>query len=314
VDIEGPLWADTARRELRDIEFKYVGLDSKMNRASPGGHIEFRALPNGVVLVDDWTLRLPIARRDTVEHPFLHLEVRYRPQETGGRVVSAKWPDYTWSAPMGALEAVLRDDSGAPLAGAFAKLDNTDYAGHADASGTLHLLDVLPGPYALSAVDSAFADLHVGGEPAAHVEVAEDGVTRVHATVASPLASVVSEFCTKGLTGTTSSVGRLYGDDSTSVVSGGVVSARVIGHLMPGKQSQSRQADSALAHAPGSVPDTLAATSTTNDDGVFVFCGLPPGAVYSISATSGEDRTAPLETPTPKTRQLIRRNLYLVKP
>ena len=305
VDIEGTLWADTAKRELRDIEFRYVGLADIMNRASPGGRIGFRALPNGVVLVDDWNLRLPVVRRDTVSSRFelKHVVSTFGPEESGGRVMSAVWPDYTWSAPMGAIEARLRDSSGALLRGAFARLDNTDYTGRSDPTGTLRMTRLLPGPYSLSVIDSAFADLHVEVPTAARFEAVADSVTRGEVTVAAPLEGVVAAYCPHGLAAGHSSivVGRLYGSDAASVVSGGVVLAAWGPVSSPGQ----KQVDH---------PDTLQVLSTTNDDGVFAFCGLPEGTAVSLSAVSGTDKTGTSTIPMPNSRKLIRRDLYLLKP
>jgi len=305
VDIEGTLWADTAKRELRDIEFRYLGLPELMNRAEPGGRIEFRTLPNGVVLVDEWNLRLPIARHDTVSNSFVprHLVLTFGPQESGGAVVSARWPDYSWAAPMGALQATLRDSSGVPLRGAFARLENTDYAARADSAGQLRMAPLLPGPYTLIAMDSAFADLHVDGGPSAHFEAVADSVTQRNVVVAAPLAGVVSAYCPNGLHPGSSSVvvGHLYAADSSSVVSGGVVAA-AWGPTSADAKQQAAQSDS------------LQVQATTNDDGVFTFCGLPAGTAVSISAISGTDKTAATTIPMPNSRKLILRNVYLLKP
>lgn len=303
VDIEGTLWADTARRELRDIEFQYAGLADIMNRVAPGGRIGFRPLVNGVVLVDDWSLRLPVARRDTVRIGVgRRILLRFGPQESGGRVVSAKWPDYTWSAPMGALEATLRDSSGAVLAGAFARLDDTDYGGRADSTGTLRISGLLPGPYSLSVMDSAYADFHVQVGPSARFVAAADTVTHLPVIVAAPLAGVVAVYCPKGLDPGESSVviGRLFGD-SGSVVSGGVVTAA----WGPVADDRHKQAE---------LPDSLRVQSTTDDDGVYTFCGLPSATPVLISATSGTDKTATKQVPMPRTRQLVLLNLYLIEP
>lgn len=58
VDIDGILWVDTLARAIRGIEFKYVGLDPQVERLIPGGRVSFREMPNGMILVDRWHLRL----------------------------------------------------------------------------------------------------------------------------------------------------------------------------------------------------------------------------------------------------------------
>jgi len=66
VDIDGVLWVDTLARRVRDLEFKYIGLDSRLQRYSPNGAISFAEMPNGLVIVDRWRLRLIGSRIDSV--------------------------------------------------------------------------------------------------------------------------------------------------------------------------------------------------------------------------------------------------------
>ena len=58
IDVDGALWIDTVARTLVDIEFRYVGLDRQLDRYAPGGRVEFREMANGVVLIDQWFIRL----------------------------------------------------------------------------------------------------------------------------------------------------------------------------------------------------------------------------------------------------------------
>jgi hypothetical protein len=297
VQIEGTLWADTAKRELRDIDFKYVGLDTQLNRIAPGGHTEFRAMPNGVVLVDAWSLRLPALRQDTISGRYVvtHIVESLGPEETGGRVVSAKWADYTWSAPMGTLDATLRDSAGVPLRGAFARLDDTDYRGRTDSTGALRIANLLPGPYSLSVVESAFADLSLHVSPVMRFEAVADSITRRSVIVPQPLRPAVSAFCPDGLKQGQSSVviGRFYDADSSSVVAGGGVTASW--PITSGGYTPPGSADSLRVHA------------TTTNDGLFSFCGLPAGTAVTISAESGTKRTRSATILMPNTRTLIRR-------
>ena len=229
-----------------------------------------------------------------------HVVESLRPEETGGRVVSAKWPGYTWSAPMGTLDAMLRDSSGVPLRGAFARLDDTDYRGRTDSTGALRIANLLPGPYSLSVMDSAFADLSLHVPPVMRFDAVEDSITKLSVIVPQPLEPAVSAFCADELGPGQSSVviGRFYESDSSSVVAGAAVTASW-GPVASGGYKPSESADS------------LRVPATTTDDGLFSFCGLPAGTAVTISAVSGTKRTRRATVLMPNTRTLIRRDLYL---
>src|SRR4029079_15015977 len=58
IDIVGTVWIDTLSRVLRDMDFHYVGLDPQTSALSPAARLAFRELSNGVVIIDQWSLRL----------------------------------------------------------------------------------------------------------------------------------------------------------------------------------------------------------------------------------------------------------------
>ena len=62
VDIQGTLWIDTVSKALHDIQFDYVGDDRPFGAPQTGGHIQFRQMGNGIVIIDRWALRLWTAR------------------------------------------------------------------------------------------------------------------------------------------------------------------------------------------------------------------------------------------------------------
>ncbi len=59
VDVSGTLWLDRASNELRRMEYIYEGLPIAMQRAEPGGDVEFTRLPNGLWFVSKWEIRMP---------------------------------------------------------------------------------------------------------------------------------------------------------------------------------------------------------------------------------------------------------------
>ena len=159
IDIDGVLWVDTTNRRLRQLEFRYVGLDRSLDPARPGGILSFRDAANGVVFIDRWSLRLPIVREEST---FVSAKGEYakwstvEAQEAGGEVARAEWPGQpVWNASLGTLRLSARAHAGKPATGVRIRLDDTDYRGRSDANGEITIRNLLPGPYTLVVLDSA---------------------------------------------------------------------------------------------------------------------------------------------------------------
>ena len=163
VNIEGTVWVDTARRELREVEFEYVGLPRQIAMRRPGGTIGFLTLANGLVLVDRWRLRLAGVSFDTLPGSLGRgrpvLRERVHVSETGGEVASVQWPEGTYRAPLGALSVVAQSEERAPMAGVQLRLDGTDYRATTDSAGGARMERLLPGPYSLVVVDPRLAPI-----------------------------------------------------------------------------------------------------------------------------------------------------------
>jgi hypothetical protein len=171
VDIDGTLWVDTLARALRDLEFRYVGLDKQVSALAPGGRLSFREVANGITLVDRWALRLVSGRRvvgltgatlPSAETLLGGRTSRFYATEIGGELAEAAWPDgYTWTAPLGTLKLHAVTPTGMPAEGRTVRLDGTDYQGTTDSFGVLELKRLLPGPYSASVVEPRLAVLGV---------------------------------------------------------------------------------------------------------------------------------------------------------
>lgn len=160
VDIEGTLWVDTLARELRDIEFHYVGLHPQLQEFDPGGRIAFASMANGMVLIDRWSLRLAGATLDTIRNPRLPLRARptvrtqFHVSQNGGELAAARWADgHAYDAALGTLRVEALDSSGAPATGLMLRLEGTDYWAVSDPNGMATMTRLLPGPYNLIAED-----------------------------------------------------------------------------------------------------------------------------------------------------------------
>jgi hypothetical protein len=167
IDVDGALWIDTVARALVDIEFRYVGLEHALDRFEPGGHVEFREMANGVVLIDRWFIRLAGAEPDTANGGRRPLDPVSRRQEVGdwrtmpyvvaevgGELARATWPDgYNWVASLGTLSLTVTADKGLPSPRTKIRLDDTNYEATTDSAGHLEITDLAPGPYSAVVVD-----------------------------------------------------------------------------------------------------------------------------------------------------------------
>ena len=145
-DIGGVLWMDRSPLALRSLEFEYGGLEPSVSRYHGGGHIGFRTMQNGVVLLDEWSIRMVEGLSDA------ELLMRRRPviQEDGSLIVSAAWPDGTqFRRALPSLSGRIVDRKSQPVVDAVVRTVNGPYRATADSTGAFTLTDLVPGPYTL---------------------------------------------------------------------------------------------------------------------------------------------------------------------
>jgi hypothetical protein len=182
IDIAGTLWADTSSRRLRQMEFRYVGLDHALDAAKPGGWLSFRDMPNGIVIIDRWSLRLPVLRADSTPGGPHEYTIRtwVEAQESGGEVarmsLSAQSP---WDAPLGALRAHALMNDGQPATNIEVWLEDTDYRATTDATGHVSIDHLLPGPYKLSVIEPRLAVLGITLATSIRFNAVRDSVHQV---------------------------------------------------------------------------------------------------------------------------------------
>jgi len=96
VQVRGTLWLDRRTFELRRITPGYRGVEPALARATPGGVIEYTALPGGIRFVSEWSIRMPIVGRVTrlvVNGPMLDYVTVSGVQITRGHVLSLETDD-----------------------------------------------------------------------------------------------------------------------------------------------------------------------------------------------------------------------------
>ena len=196
VDIEGTLWVDTVARALRDIEYRYQGLDSRTNSVHPGGRISFREMPNGVVLIDRWSMRLPTIQRDYVMVGS-HEQVRewFRPRDVGGELVRASWPgNYTWHGSLGRISGTVAVSRGRSPAGIVVHLGDSPYRATTDSTGRFEFSDIFPGPYRITIDEPNLATLGLEIPTGDSVTAIRDSV--IHRTIAGrSVRDYIAERC-----------------------------------------------------------------------------------------------------------------------
>jgi len=166
VDVTGALWIDTVARELRDIEFHYVGLPNALEIQRPGGRLQFANLANGITIVSRWHLALIGIERDTLANRRPgRWESGYQrfAYTSGGELARASWQDGTeWRAPLGTLIGNATWGSGEPASGVTYALRGTPYRDTSDSLGRVRIDDIVPGTYELMVLDSALLALGIG--------------------------------------------------------------------------------------------------------------------------------------------------------
>jgi hypothetical protein len=194
IDIDGTLWVDTAAHALKEIEYTYLGVDFRTRAFHAGGRISFRAMQNGVVLIDRWSLRLLSAASDSMIGP-LGLRDWFYADETGGELARATWRDgLTWKAPLGALRLHAITADGKPAVGRVIALTATHYFATTDSNGMARISDLVPGPYGVRIIDPRIVPLGIGLPTPLRFVAARDSTAL--ATIVVPTAeSFVTDRC-----------------------------------------------------------------------------------------------------------------------
>ncbi len=282
IDIDGTMWIDTLMRALKEVEFKYVGMSVGAMRFNPGGRISFRTMPNGVVLIDEWSLRLVSARPDTVLNPKGVIEFKnwLYADETGGELARVSWPDGTeWKASLGALRVQAQNRDGTPAAGVVIALAATDYFGITDANGTAEIKGLLPGPYAVRVIDPRVAALGIGLSTPLKFNATRDTTTVAKLTV-STAELFVADRCVSShqvktvAPGSSFVLGRAIMPDGSAVV-GATVSFAI--------RPKGNDSNSAVPW------QWIKEDTKTGDDGLFQACyGWTPQSEVLVRVHLGE--------------------------
>ncbi|MBL0941014.1 MAG: hypothetical protein IBJ03_19170 [Gemmatimonadaceae bacterium] len=64
VDVRGTMWVDRTTSRLQKVEFNYDGLPPSHRHREIGGHFALGYLPDGLVYVREWSIRMPLVEED----------------------------------------------------------------------------------------------------------------------------------------------------------------------------------------------------------------------------------------------------------
>jgi carboxypeptidase family protein len=276
IDVDGTIWIDTVARALVDIEYRYLGTDPQAEPFRPGGHIAFRTMPNGVVVIDRWSIRL-VSGQGGAEPAGVGGALANRSFygiEGVGELARATWSDgYTWLGPLGTIRLRVVRPDGTPLPGAVVRLADTDYQATADANGDLGITDLVPGPYVVTRLDPDLAAIGVPVDTLIEFEAgrARTLVTRLKVP---ELRDYLGDRC-----GDDDIVARLTDERWATRASlfGRVVSAD--GRPLPGAK---------WTLSAGSAPPArrLVNDASVDDKGIFHYCGLQIGDSVVVEVRS----------------------------
>ncbi|MGH7469920.1 MAG: carboxypeptidase regulatory-like domain-containing protein [Longimicrobiales bacterium] len=144
-DIRGVLWLDERSAELRFIEFGYTNRQMYDDQRYAGGRTNFRQLPNGAWIVQNWYIRAP--RLGALTGGELRVIGAF---ETGGEVLDAQvaGAQNTVLVPRTAIAGIVFDNvRHRPLDGARVYLSGTPFSTQAGVDGRFRLDSVPVGDY-----------------------------------------------------------------------------------------------------------------------------------------------------------------------
>lgn len=167
VDVSGVLWLEAGVPAIRSIEFTYTDKAGVLKRNNAGGIMTFASMPNGVVFIANWTLRLPAP--DTSRQRAINRAGRViissfarvtHSSETGGTVLRADWADSShYASPLKTIDGTITErGTQTPMANAFVALQASGEAYFTDSLGRFSMYPILPGRYMVDAADTTLAE------------------------------------------------------------------------------------------------------------------------------------------------------------
>ena len=263
IDISGAVWIDTASRALVDLVWRYDGLDYHFDRYAPGGRVSFHTMPNGSVMIDDWSIRVVggTSARLSADGR-ISVVGGIRVSENGGELADARWTDgQAWHATLPSVQGSARLH-GLPAVGRTIRLVETPYQATTDSAGHFYISDLVPGPYEIGVVDSSLMAIGMLLTSNLHFMAVPDSTTQVAFEIPTPEAYAGSAC-----------------DGTTEGASGPVLVGRVV--LPNGAPAINAKIDVRIEEN-GNLRDV--ANGKTNQRGLFTLCRVPRHVTLFVRA------------------------------
>ena len=291
-DVSGVLWLSARDAHLRLVDYRYEYLPGRIRGAEKlGGRLEFRMLPGGAWVVDDWHIRMPVTEVTLEGNPnpvpgsLRRLREKRKlvaVKEEGGALVGISDPVGHSIGPTGrgSLVGVAFDSTqNAALSYATVSLMGTNFRTTTDEEGQ-YAMDYLPsGDYFVTISHPRVGMLRLGSA-LRPVQIQEDVRVRVDLTIPSArrLAPTLcpgrerNEGIVVGLV-----IDALSGDPMRDAT------VRLSTHL------RGVFAGSELAEPDAGVEEIQLET-TSDHNGGFLFCGVPTGIrLYAAAGLADQE-------------------------
>lgn len=196
-DVSGVLWLTARNAHLRFVAYRYVNLPGNIRGADKlGGRLEFRMLPGGSWVVDDWYIRMPVTEvtlegnRKPVPGSLQRLREKRKLvaiKEEGGAVIGISDPGGLSVGPSGrgSLVGVAFDSTqNAPLSHATVTLLGTNHRTTTDEEGRYSMQYLPPGDFFVTISHPRVGMLRLGSA-LRPVQIREDAEVTVDLVIPS---------------------------------------------------------------------------------------------------------------------------------
>jgi hypothetical protein len=274
-DVSGVLWLSAQDAHLRHVEYRYENLPSRIRASDKlGGRLEFRMIPGGEWIVDDWYIRMPVTEV-TFEgnpKPVLGSLRRLREKrklvaikEVGGAVIGLTAPGGRQVSQIGrgSLAGQVFDSTrSAALAGATVSLLGTNHRTTTGEDGRYSMEYLPPGSFFVTLSHPRVGMLRLGSALRPVVIQADQ---QVHLDLAIPSTRHLAPTLCPSMEGP--EVGIVVG----------LVTESSTGERLQGAHVRlsTRQSEISEPGSVGGAGTDSRFESVSDQNGSFLFCGVP---------------------------------------